>query len=129
MRVLLVEKDHNVRDRVKVALQQFEGTTVDTAEDAWALELAKENPYDLLVISDRLETQGDGLELMKQLREGGLGAPAILLARDRIEGTLSREIPQVAASIAVPPDTVEIFRCIVMAQQKVASNARPRPGA
>jgi CheY-like chemotaxis protein len=129
MRVLLVERDHKVRDRVKVALQQFEGTTVDTAEDAWALELAKENPYDLLVISDRLEKQGDGLEIMKQLREGGLGAPAILLSRDRIEGTLSREIPQVAASIAIPPDTVEIFRCIVMAQQKIAAGPKPRAGA
>jgi len=118
MRALIVEKDHNVRDRFKVALQQFEGTVVDTAEDAWALDLAKENAYDLLVISDRLEKAGDGLELLGQLREGGLLAPTVLLARDRNEESIAREVPAVAAVVACPPDTVEIFRAIVSAKRQ-----------
>ncbi len=126
MRVLIVEKDHMIRDRIKVALQQFEGTTVDTAEDSWALELAKENVYDLLVITDRLDAPGDGLELMKQLREGGLTAPAILLGRDRMEGTMSREIPLVAASLQVPPDTVAIFKAIMSARGKVSARSGGR---
>lgn len=126
MRVLVVEKDHMIRDRFKVALQQFEGTQVDTAEDAWALELAKENAYDLLVITDRLDAPGDGLELMKQLREGGLSAPAILLGRDQMEGTMSREIPLVAASLPVPPDTVAIFKAIMAARGKVSARSGGR---
>lgn len=121
MRVLLVEKDHIVRDRVKVALQQFDGFVVDTAEDSWALELAKENAYDLLVITDRLEEPGDGVQLIKDLRDGGLGAPIILLSRDTGDGSLSREIPQVATVLAVPPDTVEIFKAIVTVQDRVGN--------
>ena len=121
MRVLIVERDHNVRDRIKVALQQFEGTAVDTAEDSWALELAKENQYDLLIITDRLQNPGDGIELLKELRAGGLAAPAMLLSRDRGDVSISRELPNVTAVLTVPPDTVEIFKAIVNVQQRMSS--------
>ena len=123
MRVLIVEKDHSVRDRVKVALQQFDGVAVDLAEDGWALELAKENQYDLLVITDRLEVPGDGIALLKDLRTGGLAAPALLLSRDRGDVSIARELHNVATVLTVPPDTVEIFKCIVTVQQRM--NAKP----
>ena len=120
MRVLIVEKDHSVRDRVKVALQQFDGVSVDFAEDSWALELAKENEYDLLVITDRLEVPGDGLTLLKELRTGGLAAPALLLSRDRGDVSIARELPNVATVLTVPPDTVEIFKAIVTIQLRLS---------
>ncbi len=121
MKVLLVEKDHSIRDRIKVAFQQFDGTTVDVAEDSWALELAKENEYDLLVITDRLEAPGDGIALLKELRTGGTAAPAILLSRDRGEVSIARELPNVSTVLTVPPDTVEIFKAIVTVHQRAAS--------
>lgn len=121
MRVLLVERDHTVRDRIKVAFQQFDGTTVDVAEDSWALELAKENEYDLLVVTDRLETPGDGLAILRDLRGGGVGAPAILLSRDRGEVSAARDLTNVAAVLTVPPDTVDIFKAIVSVHQRAAS--------
>jgi DNA-binding NarL/FixJ family response regulator len=127
MRVLLVEADHVVRDRVKVALQQFDGTTVDVAEDAWALELAKENAYDLVVISDHLDQAGDGLKILKELRAGGLAGAAVVLSRDRGEAaTRDKEALNVAAVVAVPPDTVEIFKAIVTAQSRSSGKAPAR---
>lgn len=122
MKVLLVETNHVVRDQMKVALQQFDGTTVDTAEDSWALELAKENVYDLLVIADQLAEPGDGLGLLKDLRAGGLAGPVILLSRDRGEGGgKDREGVNAAAVLTVPPETVEIFKAILAAQQRMSA--------
>jgi DNA-binding response OmpR family regulator len=124
MKALLVETDHVIRDRVKVALQQFEGTTVDCAEDAWALELAKENPYDLLVIADHLQEPGDGLRLLRELRAAGLVGPSILLTRDSGDsGARDREAVNVSVVLTVPPDTVDIFKAIVTAQERVAGQA------
>jgi DNA-binding response OmpR family regulator len=121
MRVLLVETDHNVRDRIKVAFQQTEGNTVDTAEDSWALELAKESPYDAVVIADTLQAPGDGIQLLKDLRAGGLVGPAILLARGGADAAhQSREGVNAAAVLTVPPDTLDIFKAILVVQERVA---------
>ena len=121
MKVLLVEADHAVRDSLKVALQQFDGTSVDMAEDAWALELARSNAYDMVMISDTLRDRGDGIRLLQDLRAGGLMGPAILLSRDRGgEGIKDREKVDAAVVLTVPPDTVEVFRAIVQAQDRLA---------
>jgi len=122
MKVLLVEADHAVRDILKVALQQFDGSSVDMAEDSWALELARSNAYDMLVISDTLQEPGDGIKLLQDLRAGGLMGPAILLSRDRGEasGLRKREAVDVAQVLTVPPDTVEIFKAVVAAQDRMA---------
>jgi DNA-binding response OmpR family regulator len=122
MKVLLVEADHQVRDVVKVALQQFDGASVDLAEDAWALELARSNVYDMLVISDKLQEPGDGIKLLQDLRAGGLMGPAILLSRDRgdASGLKDREAVDVTQVLTVPPDTVEIFKAVVAAQDRMA---------
>jgi DNA-binding response OmpR family regulator len=121
MRVLLVEADHAVRDKLKVALQQFDGTSVDFAEDSWALELARSNEYDLLVISDVLHAPGDGIKLLQDLRAGGLMGPAILLSKDRGSAELKdREAVNVSVVLTAPPDTVEIFKAIVSAQDRMA---------
>jgi DNA-binding response OmpR family regulator len=124
MRVLLVETDHVVRDRIKVAFQQYEGTTVDSAEDSWALELAKENVYDILVIDDTLQTQGDGIQLLKDLRAGGLNGPVILLSKsgaDADAGAKEREGVNAAVVLTIPPDTLDVFKAILNVQQRLAS--------
>ncbi len=121
MRVLLVEADHVVRDRVKVALQQFDGITVDTAEDSWALELAKENAYELVAISDQLQDAGDGLKLLKELRAGGLLGPAVAISRDNGEAAAKeKDALGIASVVVVPPDTVEIFKALVAAQGRLS---------
>ena len=123
MKVLLVEADHAIRDRVKVAVQQFDGASVDTAEDAWALELARSNAYEMLVISDQLQEPGDGIKLLQALRSDGFMGPAILLSRGREGGEIKdREAVNVSAVLTVPPDTVEIFKALVAAQDRLAGH-------
>jgi DNA-binding response OmpR family regulator len=121
MKVLLVETDHAVRDRVKVAFQQLEGSSVDTAEDSWALELAKESQYDAVVIADTLQTSGDGLALLKDLRTGGLTGPVILLSHGTADaGHKDREGVNAAAVLTVPPDTIDIFKAVLAVQARLA---------
>src|SRR5690349_6960036 len=121
MRILIVETDHVVRDRIKVAFQQIEGTTVDTAEDSSAIELAKESAYDGLVIADSLQAPGDGLQLLKDLRAGGLTGPVVLLSRGGLDAApKDREGVNAAAVLTVPPDTLDIFKAVLAVQGRVA---------
>jgi DNA-binding response OmpR family regulator len=127
MKVLLVETDHVNRDRIKVAFQQIEGATVDTAEDSWALEFQKENAYELLVIADTLTDPGDGLTLLKDLRDAGLTGPVVLLSKSGADGDAAkaREGVNAAVVLTVPPDTIDIFKAVIAAQQRIA----PPPAA
>jgi DNA-binding NarL/FixJ family response regulator len=120
MKVLLVEAEHGVRDRFKVALQQFEGFTVDTAEDSWALELAKETAYDMVAIADQLKEPGDGIQLLRDLRASGVIGPAIVLTRDGGAAIAQeKEMLNVASILPVPPETVDCFKSIVTAQNRL----------
>jgi DNA-binding response OmpR family regulator len=121
MKILLVETDHAVRDRIKVAFQQIEGASVDTAEDSWALELIKESAYDAVVIADTLQAPGDGILLLKDLRNGGLTGPVILLSHGTADATpKDREGVNAAAVLTVPPDTLDIFKAVLTVQQRLA---------
>jgi len=120
MRVLLVETDHIVRDRIKVAFQQLEGCSVDTAEDSWALELAKESLYDAVVIADTLQAPGDGLQILRDLRTAGLTGPVILLSKGTSDqAPKDREGVNAAAVLTVPPDTLDIFKAVLAVQARV----------
>lgn len=126
MKVLLVETDHVVRDRIKVAFQQIEGASVDTAEDSWALELVKESPYDAVVIADTLQAPGDGLTLLKDLRAGGLIGPVILLSRATADSApKDREGVNAAAVLTVPPDTLDIFKAVLAIQARLSPAQYP----
>ena len=66
MKILLVEDDDDVRDLVRIVLQE-EGHTVETASTAAAgLELARANGYDGIVLDVRLP-DGSGLDLMREV--------------------------------------------------------------
>ncbi len=130
MNALLLESSRPVRDLVKVALLQFDGMTVDCAEDSWALEMVKEKPYELLVVSDCLEAPGDGLLILKQIREMGSQAPAVVLSHDQgAAASRERAALIIMDIVSVPPDTVALFKAIVTAKQKAESGARSAAAA
>jgi DNA-binding response OmpR family regulator len=119
MKTLLIESQRSIRDLVKVALQQFADAEVETAEDNWALEMAREKAYDMLVVSDHLAHPGDGLLLLKDLREQGFKVPAVVISRDRGEA-LGRERSNlnIAAVVNIPIDTVDLFKSIVSCRMR-----------
>lgn len=85
MRILLVEDERKISGFLSRGLGE-EGHVVDLAEDlAEARRSYGEHPYDLLLV-DRMLPDGDGLQLVRELRRQGSLVPAICLtARDRLE--------------------------------------------
>lgn len=89
-RILLVE-DHERLARLigqGLANAGIAVDTVDRASAAW--QALQQRPYRALVL-DRGLPGGDGLDLLKRMRESGLGTPCLVLTardalHDRIEG-------------------------------------------
>ena len=80
--LLVVDDEPFLREAVAASLRflGFQVTTADTA--AGALRLARERPFDLVVL-DVMLPDGDGFEVVRRLRRDGFGVPVIFLtARD-----------------------------------------------
>ena len=85
MRVLIVEDSKPLRETLRSGLVR-EGFAVDVAEDGrLGLHLARNNPYDVLVL-DLLLPELDGMSLLAQLRQKPDRPHVLVLtARDRLE--------------------------------------------
>lgn len=84
MRLLLVEDDKMLGELVQIGLRQ-DGYAVDWVRDAeQGLPAALTHPYEAILLDLGLP-RGDGLTLLRQLRERGHGTPVLILtARDGI---------------------------------------------
>jgi DNA-binding response OmpR family regulator len=85
LRILVVEDSEPLRESLRVGLTR-EGFAVDAAADGEAgLGLARNNPYDVLVL-DLLLPRLDGMSLLARLREKPDRPHVLVLtARDRVE--------------------------------------------
>lgn len=85
MRLLLVEDDEALANLLMRALRE-ESYAVDHAQDGQEAEwLAFENPYDVIILDIMLPIK-DGVTVLKNIREGGIDAPVLMLtARDSKE--------------------------------------------
>ncbi len=90
MRVLLVEDDRRTADYVRRGLSEA-GHMADVAGDGAAGQFMAESvAYDVLIV-DRMLPGRDGLEMVRDLRRGGLATPVLFLTAlggvgDRVEG-------------------------------------------
>ena len=89
MHVLVLEDEPGIARFVKQGLEE-EGYAVDVAADGPAgLALAQARPYDLLLL-DWMLPGLTGLEVCRQLRAQGVGAPVIFLtAKDTVADTVA----------------------------------------
>lgn len=85
MKILLVEDEIKTGDYLKQGLTEA-GFIVDLARDGWeGLELARAQPYDLLVLDVMLPGL-DGWQVLDGVRRAGLDTPVLFLtARDAVE--------------------------------------------
>ncbi|MBI3724815.1 response regulator transcription factor, partial [bacterium] len=79
MRVLLVEDEPNVAAFVKKGLAE-EGFSVDHAKNREdGLHMGTRESYDVLVVDRRLP-DGDGVDLVREVRGRGVGTPILVLS-------------------------------------------------
>jgi two-component system, OmpR family, response regulator len=85
MRILVVEDDNALGNLLCRTLRE-EAYAVDYAADGQEAEwLAFENPYDVILLDVMLPVK-DGLTVLKNMRDGGINVPVLLLtARDAKE--------------------------------------------
>lgn len=84
-RILVVEDEERIRQFLQRGLS-FEGYRVDVAEDgATGLELARENPPDLVLLDIMLPGEMDGFEVCRRLREVSDVPILMLTAKEAVE--------------------------------------------
>lgn len=85
MRILIVEDEAKIAGFLERGLTE-EGHRVDVVRDlGGARDAAWGDEYDLILV-DRMLPDGDGLDLLRELRRGGRMTPAICVtARDEVE--------------------------------------------
>ena len=90
MKLLLLEDDVETAEFIRQGFAEA-GHTVDVAHNADdGLHLALEGAHDVLII-DRMVPGGDGLSVVRSVRQAGIGTPVLFLTavggvRDRVEG-------------------------------------------
>ncbi len=85
MRVLIVEDEAKIAQLLKrgLALEAFASDVCTSGEDA--LELVKDNEYQVMIVDRQLAGLIEGVEFCKELRRRGCLAPILLLtARDQL---------------------------------------------
>lgn len=89
MRILVVEDDASLSNLLVRALRE-DSYAVDLAQDGQEAEwLAFENPYDLIILDLMLPIK-DGMTVLKNLREGNVTTPVLILtARDSSEDVVT----------------------------------------
>jgi DNA-binding response OmpR family regulator len=90
MRVLVVEDEARLAENVARSLRETAGYAVDISYDGQdGLFLAQANSYDVILL-DLMLPKLDGLQLLKQLRQGGQHTPVLVLtARDDKESVVA----------------------------------------
>lgn len=90
MQILLVEDDKHLQRQLVEQLSQF-GHDVQTADDGLsALAIVGQRSFDIIIL-DWMMPSVDGITVLRQLREGGMNVPVLMLTAlgqifDKVEG-------------------------------------------
>lgn len=130
MRVLLVEDDMPLANMLLRVLRE-EAYAVDHAPDGQEAEwLAFENPYDIIVLDLMLPIK-DGLTVLKNIREGGITAPVLILTARDTKDDLVRGLDEGADDYLTKPFSIDelLARMRVLLRRKRSyANAKIEAG-
>ncbi len=88
MRILVVEDDHKIAGAIKRGLER-QSYAVDVCYDGDSgMDMAVDEPYDLVILDRMLPGSFDGIEIVKTMREKKVHTPVLLLTAK--DGVLER---------------------------------------
>jgi DNA-binding NtrC family response regulator len=128
IKVLLIESDPKTRDIIEVGLDNFQVFEVDHAVDAWGVEMAKENTYDLIMVDIELANRTDGMEVVRQIREFDQGVEVIVVTKGKSSRLLSKEkaVSNIFALLSAPIEEQAFFKLIARARDRIESKKRKK---
>src|SRR5262245_33904526 len=113
MDILLIEKDHLVRDMIRVGLQLFPEFTVTSGEGYAGLNELRQRRFDcVFLVVDSL--QGEGMKLLRHLRQFDRGTEVVIMTSSKVAKDLAQEKSKlnIAGTLGVPIEPTEFFRLI-----------------
>ena len=125
IRCLIVTADKTVRDTVKVGLDQTQAFEVECAEDAWALEMVRASPYQVVVADSTLGDGSDGIELLRRVRDVSADAELLLVTRSKTQNRyLTRDKQQLGiyAFLQAPIEPFEFFKVVARLLERLGTS-------
>lgn len=124
MRILVLEKDKVVRDRIVIGLQNFPEFAVDAAEGFPGLHQTRQKAYDCLFIGCNPE-DGEGLELIERFREFDRETDVILVTSHKKTKLLTSQRGRynLLSILHLPIDPKEFFRLVARIRKRNAAPA------
>ena len=128
IKVLLIESDPKTRDIIEVGLDNFQAFEVDHADDAWAVDMAKEKAYDLVIVNIELANRVDGMDVVRQIREGDQEVEIIVITKGKSSRLLSKEkaVCGVFALLPTPIEELSFFKLIGRVRDRIEAKKKQR---
>ncbi len=131
IRALLIESDPRLRDIVEVGLDTFQSFEIDRATDSAAISMAREKPYDLIIANFELTGKGEGLDVIRQIRELCESVEIIALAPGKVARSHAKEkaATNLFAILPVPIDEQQFFKTVARARDRIEAKQAASKGA
>ena len=124
MEILLVEKDHLIRDQVKVGLQQFPEFHVTCVEGYGGMNALRQRAFDAVFLGVP-DDAGEARRMFEHLRAIDRGVDLVCMVPERLAKDMAAEKPRfdIWSILAVPFDVTDFFRLVARLRERRQQDA------
>lgn len=119
----MIESDPRLRDIIEVGLETFQAFEIDRAKDASAVAMVRERNYDLLLVNADIADKGDGLDIIRQIREDDQTVEILVLADSKATKTMMKEKSacNIFAVLTIPIDETHFYKTIARVRDRIVT--------
>ena len=130
IRALLIESDPRLRDIIEVGLDTFQAFEIDRAKDSAAISMAREKAYDLIIVDFELPRKGEGIDVIRKIRELCETVEIIALAPGKTARTCAKEkaSANLFAVLPIPLNEQSFFKTIARARDRIEAKQAAAKG-
>ena len=121
IKALLIESDPRLRDIIEVGLETFQAFEIDRAKDASAVAMVQEREYDLLLVNADVAGKGDGLAIIRQIRENNQTVEILVLAEGKGAKTMMKEKSacNIFSVLTLPINETHFYKTVARARDRI----------
>ncbi len=129
MEILLVERDHLVRDQVKVGLQQFSEYTITCGEGYAAINSLRQDQYTTVFLGIAQDEVDEGLRLLEHLRSFDRSTELVIMTGERLARDMSRDKAKfnISAFLQTPVSATDFFRLMARMRERRMGTDQSQP--